>query len=135
MEQWNQEKENSHYTSEDIIHENEMYRELYRQNRVEEDEQRQKSRCLWLRAGDKNISFFHNNIKLRRAGNQIEKIVAEGKEISDQEGIKEAAFSHFKYLLSAAPQQSNSFDFLSVVERNHRRSKQRSGPGNIRRRN
>jgi hypothetical protein len=79
-----------------IIQENEMYRELYRQNRVEEEEQRQKSRCLWLKAGDKNTSFFHNNIKLRRAGNQIDKIVAEGKEISDQEEIKEAAFNHFK---------------------------------------
>lgn len=93
-----------------------MYRELYRQNRIEEEEQRQKSRCLWLKAGDKNTSFFHNNIKLRRAGNQIEKIVVEGREFNDQEEIKEAAFNHFNSLLTAAPQQSDSIDFLSVVE-------------------
>jgi len=93
-----------------------MYRNLYRQNRVEEEEQRQKSRCLWLRAGDKNTSFFHNNIKLKRAGNQIDKIVADGKEINDQEGIKEAALSHFKSLLTAALQPSDSTDFLRSVK-------------------
>lgn len=103
MEQWNQEKENIQYTKEDQIQENEMYRDLYRQNRVEEEEQRQKSRCLWLKAGDKNTSFFHNNVKLRHAGNQIDKIVAEGKEISDQEGIKEATLRHFQSLLLAGP--------------------------------
>ena len=56
MEQWNQEKEDNQHTKEDQSQENEMFRELYRQNRVEEEEQRQKSRCLWLKAGDKNTS-------------------------------------------------------------------------------
>ena len=42
LELWNQEKENTQYTKEDQTQENEMYRELYRQNRVEEEEQRQK---------------------------------------------------------------------------------------------
>jgi len=93
-----------------------MYRELYRQNRIEEEDHRQKSRCLWLKAGDKNTSFLHNNIKLRRAGNQIDKIVIEGREINEQEEIKEAAFNHFNSLLTAAPQQSDNSDFLSSVE-------------------
>ena len=57
--------------------------ELYRQNRHEEEELRQKSRCLWLKAGDTNTSFFHNNLKLIRAGNQINKILAEGKEVKE----------------------------------------------------
>jgi len=74
---------------------------LYRQNRVEEEELQQKSRCLSLNAGDKNTSFFHNNLKLRRAGNQIDKIIAEGKELREQEEIKEAAHNHFKSLLTA----------------------------------
>lgn len=39
MEQWNQEKENKQSTKEDQTQENEMYRELYRQTRVEEEEQ------------------------------------------------------------------------------------------------
>eukprot|EP00253_Pinus_taeda_P010247 PITA_10247 len=93
-----------------------MYMELYRQNRAEEEDQRQKSRCLWLKAGDKNTSFFHNNIKLRRAGNQIDEIEVEGKELSDQEEIKEATYNHFKSLLSIAPQQMDNLDFLSAVE-------------------
>lgn len=79
MEQWNQEKEDNQLTKEDQSQENEMFRELYKQNRVEEEEQRQRSRCLWLGAGDKNTSFFHNNIKIKRAINQIDKIIAEGK--------------------------------------------------------
>eukprot|EP00253_Pinus_taeda_P021522 PITA_21522 len=99
-----------------VVQENEKYRELYRQNRVEEEEQRQKSRCLWLRAGDKSTSFFQNNFKLRRAGNQIDKILAEGKEINDQEGIKEAAPRHFQSLLSADPQSSDNTDFLRPIE-------------------
>eukprot|EP00253_Pinus_taeda_P015965 PITA_15965 len=93
-----------------------MYKELYRQNRMEEEEQRQKSRCLWLRAGDKNTSFFHNSLKLRRAGNQIERIVVEGKEIRDHEEIKEETYRHFKSLLSADPQSQENTKFLSLIE-------------------
>eukprot|EP00253_Pinus_taeda_P018624 PITA_18624 len=116
LEQSNQENERIQYTEEDQSKENEMYKELYRQNRMEEDEQRQKSQCLWLKAGDKNISFFHNSLKLRRAGNQIERIMVEGKEIRDQEEIKEATYRHFKSLLSADPQPQDNAEFLSPIE-------------------
>eukprot|EP00253_Pinus_taeda_P021443 PITA_21443 len=115
LEQWNQEKENTQYTEQDQSKENEMYKELYRQNRLEEEEQRQKSRCLWLRAGDKNTSFFHNSLKLRCAGNQIERIMAEGKEISEQEEIKEAAYRNFKSLLFADSQTQDNADFLRPI--------------------
>eukprot|EP00253_Pinus_taeda_P005207 PITA_05207 len=116
LEQWNQEKERIQYTEEDQYKENEMYKELYRKNRMEEEEQRQKSRCLWLKAGDKNTSFFHNSLKLRRAGNQIERIMVEGKEIRDQEEIKEAAYRHYKSLLSADLQPQDNVEFLSPIE-------------------
>jgi len=116
MEKWNKEKENTQPSNEDLSHEKEMYRELYRQNRVEEEEQRQKSRCLWLRTSGKNTYFFHNNIKIRRAGNQIDKIEADGQELSEKDEIKEAAFNHFKSLLTAGPQQLDSSAFLSVIE-------------------
>jgi len=36
--------------------------------------------------------------------------------MNDQEEIKEAAYNHFKSLLSAAPQQMDSTDFLSEIE-------------------
>jgi len=90
--------------------------QLYKQNKAEEEELRQKSRCLWLSVGDKNNSFFHNNLKLRRAGNQIDKIIAEGKEVREQEEIKEAAHNHFKSLLTADYHPLDSVDFLLPVE-------------------
>eukprot|EP00253_Pinus_taeda_P030317 PITA_30317 len=117
LEQWNQKKENIQYTEEDQTKENEMYKEFYKQNRMEEEEQQQKSRCLWLMVGDKNTSFFHNNLKLRRAGNQIDKILVEGKETSDQEEIKEAAYRDFKSLLSEDPQSLDNTNFLRPIEK------------------
>eukprot|EP00253_Pinus_taeda_P027230 PITA_27230 len=110
IKQWA--KENAIVEKKKII---ELHRKL-EQNREEEEEQRQKSRCLWLRAGDKNTSFFHNNLKIRRAGNQIDKITIEGKELSEQEEIKEVAHSHFKYLLTADLQYMDNVDFLQPVE-------------------
>eukprot|EP00253_Pinus_taeda_P033736 PITA_33736 len=59
---------------------------------------------------------FHTLIQNQRAGNQIDKIEVEGKEIRDQEEIKEAAYNHFKSLLSTAPQQTDNPEFLSAVE-------------------
>eukprot|EP00253_Pinus_taeda_P010215 PITA_10215 len=95
MERWHKEKEQTQPSTEDIEKEKSMFMELYRQNRVEEEDQRMKSRCLWLKEGDKNTSFFHNNVKTRRARNQIDKIDVEGRELHEQEEIKKAAFNHF----------------------------------------
>jgi len=72
------EKENKQDSEQEYVHEKEVFLDLYKQNRQEEEESRQKSRCLWLKAGDKNTVFFHNNLKIRRAGNQIDKIQVEG---------------------------------------------------------
>eukprot|EP00253_Pinus_taeda_P008659 PITA_08659 len=116
MERWHKEKEQAQHTVEDIEKEKSMFMELYRQNRVEEEEQRMKSRCLWLKAGDKNTSFFHNNVKTRRARNQIDKIEVDERELKEQEEIKNASFEHFKALLTADPQQNDSEAFLSVLE-------------------
>eukprot|EP00253_Pinus_taeda_P030711 PITA_30711 len=88
---------------------------LYRQNRQEEEELRQKSRCLWLKARDKNTSFFHNNLNLRRAGSQIDTIQAEGKEIKEREEIKEAAHTYFKTLLISEELPPDSIEFLQQV--------------------
>ena len=116
MERWHKEKEQIQHSAEDLEKEKNMYKELYRQNRVEEEEQRMKSRCLWLKSGDKNTSFFHNNVKTRRANNQIDKIGVEGRELKEQEEIKNAAFNHFKALLLADSQENDSDAFLSVIE-------------------
>eukprot|EP00253_Pinus_taeda_P011708 PITA_11708 len=117
LERWSQEKERTQYTEEDQAKENEMYKDLYRHNRIEEEWQRQKSRCLCLKAGDKNTSFFHNSLKLRRAGNQIERIMVDGRELRDQEEIKEAASRHYFSLLSTDPQPHDNEEFLRLVEK------------------
>eukprot|EP00253_Pinus_taeda_P013466 PITA_13466 len=116
MEKWHKEKEQTQPTTEDIEKEKSMFMELYRQNRVEEEDQRMKSRCLWLKAGDKNTSFFHNNVKTRRARNQIDKIEVEGRELHEQEEIKKAAFDHFQALLTADHQHHDNASFLSLIE-------------------
>eukprot|EP00253_Pinus_taeda_P031988 PITA_31988 len=116
LNQWSQEKENVQASEDDQRAENELYKELYNQNCVEEEEQRQKSRCLWLKAGDKNTSFFHNNLKLRRAVNNIERIMVDGRVVTEQEKIKEAASQHFKTLLTADPHYLENPDVLSIIE-------------------
>lgn len=60
-----------------------------------------KSRILWLKASDKNTSFFHNTMKIRRARNQIEKIQVESQEVKGVEELKKTAYQHIKNLLSA----------------------------------
>eukprot|EP00253_Pinus_taeda_P010548 PITA_10548 len=116
IDSWHSEKEQMQPTMDDIEKEKSMFMELYRQNRLEEEEQRLKSRCLWLKAGDKNTSFFHNNVKLRRARNQIDKIEVDGRVLQDQEEIKKAAYDHFQALLTADPQHYEGADFLSPIE-------------------
>eukprot|EP00253_Pinus_taeda_P010854 PITA_10854 len=115
LAQWNQEKECAQDTEEDQWKKNELYKELYKQNRMEEEEQRQKSRCLWLNSGDKNTSFFHNSLKLRRAGNNIERIKVEDRVLTDQEEIKDAASRHFQTLLTTDPNYLENLDFLNIM--------------------
>eukprot|EP00253_Pinus_taeda_P027567 PITA_27567 len=56
------------------------------------------------------------NLKLRRAGNNIERITVEGRELSDQGEIKEAASRHFQTLLTADPHYLENPDFLNIIE-------------------
>lgn len=114
--QWNHEKEAGQDTEEDQRKESELYKALYNQNRKEEDEQRKKSRCLWLNSGDKNTAFFNNSLKLRRSGNNIERITVEGRELTDQGEIKEAASRHFQTLLTADPHYLENPEFLNIIE-------------------
>jgi hypothetical protein len=65
----------------------------------EEREWRLKSRALWLKAGDKNTSFFHKQAKARQHRNSIDEIKkASGEIINSFDEIKIEASSHFKTL-------------------------------------
>ena len=78
--------------------------EIYKQNSKEEEEIRLKSKCLWLKSGDKNTTFFHNTMKIRSARNQIEQIQVDGQERKGVEEIKIATHKHFKKLLTTSDQ-------------------------------
>ena len=62
---------------------------------------RQKSRELWLKAGDKNSSFFHLSTIIRRRHNNIDAIKADnGTWINGSRNIKHFFFDKFKELFS-----------------------------------
>lgn len=96
------EKENKEESKQDHIQEKEIYLEIYKQNRKEEEKSRLKSRCLWLKSGDKNTTFFHNTMKIMRSKNHIEHIQVNGQVIKGVEAIKNATHQHFKELLSTS---------------------------------
>jgi len=85
--------------------------EIYIENRKEE-EMRLKSRSLWLKDGDKNTTFFHNSMKLRRARNQIDKIQVDGQEVKGVEELKKEAHNHFKNLLTTNEETTDHDNFL-----------------------
>ena len=80
--------ENKEEDKEDHLQEKELFWEIYRENRKEEEQVRLKSRSLWLKAGDKNTTFFHNSMKMRKARNQIDKIQVDEQEIKGVEELK-----------------------------------------------
>lgn len=73
LKKMSKEKENQQDSEEEHVQEKEIFMDLYKQIRLDEEEIKQKSRCLWLKVGDTNTTFFHNNLKIRRPGNQSKK--------------------------------------------------------------
>ena len=79
--------------------EKEVSRNLQTILRKEEEEANIKSRCLWLKAGDHNIIFFHNQCKERNRKNTIKEITSEeGVQIFDTEEINSEIKNYFEEL-------------------------------------
>ena len=57
-----------------LIHENELNAKVLRAERHEEEELRIKSRQLWFKSGDNNMTYFHNQTKARQIYNFIREI-------------------------------------------------------------
>lgn len=54
---------------------------------------------LWLKAGDKNTTFFHNQTNTKKKRNNVNEIYkANGDKHIEFEDIKKEAFEHFKEL-------------------------------------
>ena len=87
---------------------------------------RLKSRCLWLKAGDQNSSFFHYQCKERIKKNTIKELTLnnEGK-INDPEIIKKEVKAHFQVLycseeeISEEDMCSLSKEIPHLVQENH----------------
>lgn len=67
MDSMQEEKENKEEDKQDYLKEKELFWEIYRENRKDEEEMRLKSRSLWLNLRYKNTTFFHNTMQIRRA--------------------------------------------------------------------
>ena len=86
--------------------------------RQEEEHLRLKSRSLWLKAGDKNSSFFHRQCRARISRNHISKIINdEGVIIKGQDLLKQSTSRHFQMLFKddGCSYEEVSFDFLLNV--------------------
>ena len=116
MDSMQTKKENKEESKQDYLREKGIFWEIYRKNRKEE-EARLKSKNLWLKAGDKNTSFFHNRMKMRRARNQIEKIKVESQEVKGAKELKKATYQRFKNLHSANEEMVESEDFLKHTKK------------------
>lgn len=61
----------------------------------------QKSRCAWLKDGDKNTKFFHLSTMVRRRYNKLEGIKGDdGIWQSDKDSMKNIVISYFQSLFS-----------------------------------
>ena len=67
---------------------------------LEEISWRQKSRELWLKEGDRNMSFFHRMANGNRRRNCLRKISINGGRLDKEAKIKEVLVDAFKNLLS-----------------------------------
>ena len=54
---------------------------------------------MWLKGGDNNIEYFHNQTKVQQSYNAIKELKDNhGNKIIGQEDLKEHAFSHYQEL-------------------------------------
>ena len=93
---------------------NEVKSELNRMLLVEEDMWHQRSRNCWLKAGDRNTSFFHTKAN-RHQRNLISKIRGLNEEwLEDEEMIGSTFMEYFEQLFTSS-QPTISDEFLAAV--------------------
>lgn len=81
---------------------------------------REKSRELWINAGDSNSKFFHALVKAKRGKNRIDSIKNSiGIQTSNLEEIEEIAVEYFKRILGSEDDQSHGgfSNLLEVIDK------------------
>ena len=92
--------EDEEITKEILVKEADLQQKLHKASLAEEEYWRVKSRCLWLKAGDRNSSFFHKQAQAWKSFNSISEIRDETSKHRDIRSIKRDAFLHFKNMYS-----------------------------------
>eukprot|EP00253_Pinus_taeda_P016670 PITA_16670 len=93
-------------------------RAAYQSFRKEEEYWRLKSRSLWLKAGDRNTSFFHRQYRARLSRNFIAEIkTSTGQICKGFQQVKEAAETHFQNLYNpdAQGEEVDDAEFLTLI--------------------
>ena len=81
---------------------------------MEEISWRQKSRALWLKAGDRNTKFFHRVANMRRKVNSLSFVVVDGVQYDALPNTKSAIFNFYKSLFSESEPWRPGVDTLPL---------------------
>ncbi|KAL0355466.1 UNVERIFIED_CONTAM: hypothetical protein Sradi_3993500 [Sesamum radiatum] len=86
--------------------------------RKEEIMWKQRAKALWLKAGDRNTSFFHAEATERRHQNEIKRINDElGNEVNHKEGIQMVVLNYFRSIFASTNPTPEAVDeVLRCVE-------------------
>ena len=77
-----------------------LHQSLHVACRLEEENLRHKSRCLWLKVGEKNTSFFHKHAEGRKFFKAVKEVQVNGQATKDFKEIKRATHDHFHQVYS-----------------------------------
>ena len=102
----------------DLEEEQEAQAKTFLSFRQEEEFLRLKSRCLWLKVGDRNTSYFHKQCRIRLSNNHIAKITtSDGILLKGQNQIKLAAESHYQLMFKEDKEgnEDASANFISHI--------------------
>eukprot|EP00253_Pinus_taeda_P007450 PITA_07450 len=107
--------EEAHITREALDKEAHLEKCYHKVCLIEEETLRIKSRCLGLKAGDRNTSFFHKHAEARKGFNSISEIKEADTIHKDFASIKPATHNHFKGLYSEENNTNQNFRLLDEI--------------------
>lgn len=115
METHQLQAEKADITKEILDKEAQLQQNYHKACLAEEEYLRLKSHSLWLKAGERNTSFFHKQAQVRKCTNSISK-TKDGSNIhKDNANIKKATSLHFKSMYSKDTNLDQNFDMIDVV--------------------
>lgn len=82
-----------------IVEENETLKKYHEIITKEETFWKQRSRCIWLKEGDRNTRFFHISMIKHKVANRITKLAVDNGELVKEEEIRNEAKRYFLELL------------------------------------